>query len=173
MTTIDELVAEFQRYSPHAVQARVRPRGDDRRVSLFSVSTQIDADTREVQHVELHLDPRIEEAPGDTALYLAALEGITRGENPYPFPDREGQSAIRRLLGATGDHPYRGTPRQSFAACTWDRQTRMLAGRRLTREGVAWLGAREEPHAYPSWAGRFHVQEHEVEVWPEAAGAGG
>ena len=169
MTTIDELLAEFQRYSPHAVQARVRPRGDDRRVSLFSVSTQIDADTREVQHVELHLDPRIEEAPGDTALYLAALEGITRGENPYPFPAREGQSAIRRLLGATGDHPYRGTPRQSFAACTWDRQTRMLAGRRLTREGVAWLGAREEPHAYPSWAGRFHVQEHEVEVWPEAA----
>jgi len=173
MATIDELLAEFSRYSPHAVKVQVRPRGAGRTVSLFSVSTQVDLATREVQHVELYLDPRLEEAPGDTALYVAALEGIWRGENPYPFPDREGQSAIRRLLAATGDHPYRGTPRQSFAACTWDRQTRMLAGRRLTLPGVAWLGAREEPHAYPSWAGRFHVQEHENEVWPEAAGGAG
>ena len=47
MATVEELLAEFGRFSPHAVQATVRPRGDDRRVSLFSVSTQIDPGTRE------------------------------------------------------------------------------------------------------------------------------
>ncbi|QEO09475.1 hypothetical protein [Protaetiibacter larvae] len=170
MATIEELVAELRRYTAHEVRMRVAPRGPDRRVPLFLVATQVHPISYAVQHVELLLDPRLEEAPDDTALYLAALEGIRQGANPYPFPERPGQSAIRRLLGETGDHPYRGTPRQSFAACTWDRQTRMLSGRRITVAGARWLDAREEPHAYPSWAGRLHVQEHEHEVWPEAAG---
>ncbi|AYF97265.1 hypothetical protein [Protaetiibacter intestinalis] len=171
---LETLAAEVRRLSPHPVVVRWmrRPR-DDRRVPVVIDSFSRDG-VGTVSGTELLVDPVLAEAPEGTALYLAAQAGARWGSTePYPWPPRSGQAAIRRLLATTGDQPYRGTSRQTFGPLSWDRLTRTAAGRRLTPEMAEWLDAVEDTGVYPSWRGRLLVQEHEHEVWPEAPGAAG
>jgi hypothetical protein len=120
-----------------------------------------------LRSARFYLLPDLFRAPAGALEYVAASYALWLGPNPYPYPDRHQMGIIRKLWAQTGDYPFPGSSRQAYHQVTLDKQTRMFTPYRLTDELAQWLDAADTQIDFPSWRGRFVVQEHDRQIWTE------